>query len=175
MIFKKKNVGKVGQHLFRESIRLLDYILKRESYNLNEWQSPKKAALEISMLARPLMETLRLIVYNWKLREAGLTDKEMTLSSNPITEQLCSSCADSNIVQAGPFWIVEYGPVKNNPVEQCQCPFDEKHFLLESKVKHVFISLPIQLSIDELQNRMHEVLLQCDETHPLFATKRTCK
>ncbi|CAF4020271.1 unnamed protein product [Rotaria sordida] len=61
-----------------ESVRLLRFILNLKPYNLNEWQSIKKASLEISILARPLMETLRLILYNWKLHEVGLTDKEIS-------------------------------------------------------------------------------------------------
>ncbi|CAF4777528.1 unnamed protein product, partial [Rotaria sp. Silwood2] len=76
-----------------ESVRLLKFILTLAPYNLNEWQSIRKATLEISMLARPLMETLRLILYNWKLCEVGLTDKEIVINTIPVKIKICSNCA----------------------------------------------------------------------------------
>ncbi|CAF4227378.1 unnamed protein product, partial [Rotaria sordida] len=76
-----------------ESVRLLHFILNLKPYNLNEWQSIRKAVLEISILARPLMETLRLILYNWKLRETGTVTKGIVLNSNFVRTELCSNCA----------------------------------------------------------------------------------
>jgi hypothetical protein len=145
-----------------ESVRLLHYILTREAYHLNEWQSPRKFVLEISILARPLMETLRLILYNWQLCEVGSADKEMILNSNPVNVEICSNCAQNNIVNVGSCWIVEYEPVKNDTAQYCQCPFDETHFLIESTVKHDFTSQRIDLSNDDLRERFHRFLFQCD-------------
>ncbi len=145
-----------------ESVRLLNYILTRDAYHLNGWQSPRKVALEISMLARPLMETLRLILYNWKLYEVGSIDKEIILNSNPVNIEICSNCAQNNIANVGSCWIVEYEPVKNDTVQRCQCPFDETHFLIESTVKHDFSSQRIDLSNDQLQDQFHKFLFQCD-------------
>ncbi|CAF3774286.1 unnamed protein product [Rotaria sordida] len=76
-----------------ESVRLLHFILNLKPYNLNEWQSIRKTSLEISILARPLMETLRLILYNWKLHEVGLTDKEIVINTVHVITKICSNCA----------------------------------------------------------------------------------
>ncbi|CAF4018543.1 unnamed protein product, partial [Rotaria sordida] len=76
-----------------ESIRLLHFIRKLKPYDLNEWQSIRKASIEISILARPLMETLRLILYNWKLRETGTVTERIVLNSNFVKSELCSNCA----------------------------------------------------------------------------------
>ncbi|CAF4133938.1 unnamed protein product, partial [Rotaria sordida] len=96
-----------------ESVRLLHFILKLEPYNLNEWQSIRKASLEISILARPLMEKLRLILYNWKLRGTGTVTEGIVLNSNFVRTESCSNCVQSNIVQVGPFYITEYQSDKN--------------------------------------------------------------
>jgi hypothetical protein len=145
-----------------ESVRLLNHILTREPYYPDEWQSTRKLALDISMLAQPLMETLRLILYNSVLCEFRLVSKEMILNSNPVNIEICSNCAQNNIVKVGPFWIVEYEPEKNNTVKHCQCPFDERHFLIESTVKHDFSLQPIDFSSAEFNTSFHDFLLKCD-------------
>ncbi|CAF1133088.1 unnamed protein product [Rotaria sordida] len=78
-----------------ESIRLLHFILKLKPYDLNEWQSIRKASLEISILARPLMEKLRLILYNWKLRGTGTVTEGIVLNSNFVRTESCSNCAQT--------------------------------------------------------------------------------
>jgi hypothetical protein len=145
-----------------ESVRLLDFIRTREPYYLNDWQSLRKFALEISLLARPLMETLRLILYNWKLRETGLTDKTVMLNSNPVITTICSNCAYSNIVQVGPFCVVEYGSVKKSTAERCSCPSNERHFLIESTVQHSFVVRQIGLSAEEFRSIFYHFLFKCE-------------
>jgi hypothetical protein len=102
-------------------VRLLNFTQTRKSYYFDEWQSPRKATLEISILARSLMETLRLILYNWKQREAKLIDHQMILYSNPVTTEICSSCAQSSIVQVGPFRVIEYESTKHSPAVNNVC------------------------------------------------------
>ncbi|CAF4583898.1 unnamed protein product [Rotaria sp. Silwood1] len=80
-----------------ESIRLLRCIRKYEPYYLNDWQSIGKAVLEITMLSRPLMETLRSILYNWKLRETGIVNHRMILNSNFLGSTLCSNCVEKKL------------------------------------------------------------------------------
>jgi GTP-binding protein EngB required for normal cell division len=149
-----------------ESIRLLNFIQTRKPYYSDEWQSPRKVALEITLLARPLMETLRLMLYNWKLREVGLIDKLMILKSNPVTTEICSNCAQFSIVSVGSFWLVEYESTKSTADKQCLCPSNERHFVIEATVKHEFVAQPNNLSIDELQSYFNDLLFKCDRlTH----------
>ncbi|CAF3190279.1 unnamed protein product [Rotaria sp. Silwood2] len=145
-----------------ESVRLLHFILKLESYNLNEWQSIRKATLEISMLARPLMETLRLILYNWKLYETETVTEIVALNSNFVESELCSNCAQTNTVQVGPFYIIEYQSDRNKAVKHCLCPFDESHFLIENIVKYEFVSQRTDFSSDQLKDSFDNFLFKCD-------------
>ncbi len=145
-----------------ESVRLLQYILAREPYYLNEYQTPRKFALEISMLAQPLMETLRLIIYNWKLRETGQVRDRMVLNSTFLTSAMCFNFAKKNFIQKGYIWIVEYEPTLDNKVQHSQCSSDERHFLIEYIVTHEFISQSANATAEELQTRYREFLYECD-------------
>jgi septin family protein len=145
-----------------ESVRLLNYIITREPYQLDGWQSPRKIALEISLLAQPLMETLRLILYNWKLRETGSIKKEIVIETDSVTTEICSNCAESKIVQVGPFHIVEYEPIKNVVTQHHLCPFDERHFSIEFTIKHTFVSQRIDASSEQFQKYFYDFLFKCD-------------
>ena len=149
-----------------ESVRLLKFIQTRGSYFLHEWQSPKKCALEIAMLARPLMETLRLILYNWKLRKTGITTNQIILKSNPVTVEICTECAQSSVVQVGPFWLVAYESQKHEVNKQCLCRVNERHFVIEYIVHHEFVALRMDNSSDHFQNSFNNFLYKCDKlTH----------
>jgi hypothetical protein len=145
-----------------ESIRLLDFIQTREAYFLYEWQSPKKCALEISMLARPLMETLRLILYNWKLRETGINTNQIILKSKSVTVEICTNCAQSSTVQVGSFWLVVYGSYKNEVHKQCACPLNERHFVIEYIAEYGLVALPMDMSSDNFMTFFDSFLYKCD-------------
>ncbi|CAF1430308.1 unnamed protein product [Rotaria sordida] len=155
-----------------ESVRLLAFILNLKPYDLNEWQSIRKAILEIAMLARPLMETLRLILYNWILYEREQSHNRIILSSNFVTSELCSNCAQSNIVKVGPFYIMEYQSNTNKTTKDCLCPFDEQHFLIEFIVKHEFVSKSTKLSVSDEKNSFYDLLFQCDKLTHFLQQKR---
>ncbi|CAF0848866.1 unnamed protein product [Adineta steineri] len=145
-----------------ESKRLLTFIQTRELYFLHSWQSPRKCALEILMIARPLMEKLRLMLYNWKLREAAIVTEQMVLKSKADTNEKCTNCAKSKVVQVGLFWIVYYEPLNDGTNERCLCPADRKHFLTEYIVQYVSVAEKINHSIDDLKNRFYDLLYSCD-------------
>jgi GTPase SAR1 family protein len=147
-----------------ESVRLLNFVQTREPYYLEAWQSPRKAALDITMFARPLMETLRLIIYNWKLTEAKLVFKQIILNSNPVAIELCTHCAQANIEEVGPFWIMQYqpAPIKTNTNQHHLCPLDDKHFLIEAIIQHELADEAPGLKIERWQNSFHNFLLKCD-------------
>ena len=94
-----------------ELLRLLNFIQKTKPYCLEEWISPRKAALDMCLLARPLMETLRLIIYNTIISENQIIDNRMELNSIPVAIDICTHCAKMNIVEIGPFRIAQYQPV----------------------------------------------------------------
>ena len=145
-----------------QSVRLLQYIRKQEPYNLDECASVRKVWLEILMLARPLMETLRLIVYNWKLHKDGFTRHIMTIKTNSVPVQICTHCAERKIEKVGLFYITEYQPTKRKTAENCQCPFDESHFMIESTVKHELISQANDYSNDYSKEFLSDLLFKCD-------------
>ncbi|CAF3801679.1 unnamed protein product [Adineta steineri] len=146
-----------------ESIRLLNYIQTRQPYYL-KWLSPRKAMIDISMLARPIIETLRLIIYNWKLNEAKLFFNQIILNSNPIDFEMCTCCVQSNAVEVGPFWITEYQRVvlRNYVNQHHVCSSNGKHFLDEAMVQHEFIDEPAGLKNERWQSSFNNFLLKCD-------------
>ncbi len=150
-----------------ESVRLLNFIRTREPYALQEYQSPRKAALDITMLARPLMETLRLIIYNWKLNEAKLVFNQMVLHSNSVAMEICTHCAQANIVDVGPFWLTEYqpAPIRTNANQHRLCPSDRQNFLIEAVVRHEFPAQGAGLKNERWQSSFHNFLLKCDRIY----------
>jgi septin family protein len=147
-----------------ESLRLLNSIQTRQPYYLDEWLSPRKAALDISTLARPLIETLRLIIYNWKLSEAKLIANQIVLNSNPIDIDMCTHCAQTNLTEVRPFWIIQYQRVlsKSNTSEHHLCPSDGKHFLIETIVQHELVAEPAGLKNERWQSSFNNFLFKCD-------------
>ncbi|CAF1587331.1 unnamed protein product [Rotaria magnacalcarata] len=148
----------------KESMRLLNFIQRCEQYRLEEWLSPRKAALDIAMLALPLMETLRLIIYNAKLAEAKSIANQVVLNSNPIAIDLCTRCAQTNIVELGPFWYMQYRPpvLRTDTSQHRHCPTDGKHFFIESIVTYELIGLPAGLKVEQWQSSFRNFLFKCD-------------
>jgi hypothetical protein len=151
----------------KESVRLLKFIQTRKPYVLQEYQSPRKAALDITMLARPLMEILRLIIYNWKLNEAKLVFNQVVLHSNSVAMEICTHCAQTNIVEVGPFWLTQYQPasMRTDANQHHLCPSDRQNFLIEAVVRHEFPAQGAGLKIERWQSSFHNFLLKCDRIY----------
>ncbi|CAF0808744.1 unnamed protein product [Adineta ricciae] len=147
-----------------ESFRLLNFIQTRQPYKLHDSLSIRRVALDISMLARPLMETLRLIVYNWKLSEAKLIANQIVLSVTPIEVDLCTNCAQMNIKETGPFWIAQYqnALLRTAANQHCFCPSNDKQVLVEYLIQHQFVTEPAGLKNERWQSSFHNFLLKCD-------------
>ena len=150
-----------------ESRRMLDFIQTRSPYRLQEYQSPRKAVLDIHMYARALMEALRLIIYNWKITEAKLVFNQMKLASKPVINELCTHCAQANLREVGPFWITQYQPaaIRTTTNEHRLCPPVDNHFLIEAVVQHQFFSEGSGLRTEQWQSSFHNFLLKCDRIH----------
>jgi hypothetical protein len=150
-----------------ESVRLLNFIQTLQPYYLEEWQSPRKVALDISIFARPLMETLRLIIYNWKLSEAKVVFNQMILNSNPVAIEMCTHCAQTNIVEVGPFRVTQYQPtpLKTNANQHRLCPLDGRNVLIEAIVRHEFVGEPAGLRTERWQSSFQNFLFKCDRIH----------
>ncbi|CAF5027513.1 unnamed protein product [Rotaria sp. Silwood1] len=146
-----------------ESVRLLKFILRCKPYYLNDEQSVRKAALDIRMLSRPLMETLRSILYNWKLCETGYTTHKIILNSNSVTSKLCTKCVERKMVTVEHFHKIEYESKKRKTAQDCLCSIDEEHFLIEHIVKYELISEAMDQSCNQLENRFSDLLLKCDK------------
>jgi hypothetical protein len=158
----------------KESVRLLEYILTRKPYHLNENQSPRKVALEISMLARPLMETLRLIIYNWILCGTGAGTNRMKLTSDPVDIELCSNCTLSRIMQVEPFSLMQYQWIRSkaNMIQRHQCTLDGTNFLIEYTVQYHSSTESQSLTKEKWQQKCVDFLLKCDKlTHFLRQQK----
>ena len=149
-----------------ESIQMINYIQIIPSYDFDRNNVLKKPACQILMLARPLMELLRLTLYNWKLCENGNIGNQITVKSNPVAIQMCSKCSENKMVQIEQLHIVEYGSVRSEAIPKCHCPFDENHFVVEYELKHEFVFQPINMNSSELENLFFRYLLNCDRlTH----------
>ncbi|UJR32659.1 hypothetical protein I4U23_020119 [Adineta vaga] len=162
--YQKKECKDSWDTSVTESLRLLNFIQTRKPYVLNEWLSPRKVALDISMLARPLMETLRLIIYNWKLSEAKLIANQIVLNTNPIDRDICTNCAQINTVEVGPFWIIQYQQalLRTTVNQHRHCPSNGKQVLIEYLVQHQFVTEPAGLKNERWQSSFHNFLLKCD-------------
>ena len=147
-----------------ELLRLLNFIQTSKSYCLEEWLSPRKAVLNICMLARPLMETLRLIIYNWMSSEVKLVGNRMELNSNPVAIDICTHCAQSNIIEVGSFWITQYQRIisKSNVTQHHLCPTNVQHFLIEVIVEHDCVAQSGGLKNEQWQRHFHDFLFKCD-------------
>ena len=152
-----------------ESVRLLKHILTREVYHLNVEQSPGKAVLEIIMLARPLMETLRLIAFNWVLHKTDATANRIELSSSPVRIEICSNCASSEIVQVKPLSLLRYQWIlpKTDAIQHHQCTFDGTKFLIEYTLKYEFVDQPLH-SKQQLRTILDDMLLKCNKLTHFF-------
>jgi hypothetical protein len=147
-----------------ESNRLLNFIQTRQPYNLEQQSLVRKAVLQILMLARPLMETLRLIIYNWKLSENKLIGYRIELNSMPVKIEMCTDCAQINIIEMVPFWLTQYQPVclTINTVQHCHCPSDRKHFFIESIIQHEYVTGPAGLITERWEKAFYNFLFKCD-------------
>jgi hypothetical protein len=157
-----------------ESVRLLGYILTRKPYHLNENQSLRKVALEILMLARPLMETLRLIIYNWLLYATGAVTNRMKLISDPIDIDLCSNCASSQNMQVESLPLMGYQWIRSkaNTIQSHQCTSDGTSFLIEYTVQYHSITGSPSFTKEEWHNKFIDLLFKCDKlTHFLRQQK----
>ncbi|CAF4343230.1 unnamed protein product [Rotaria sp. Silwood2] len=149
----------------KESVRLLKHIQTCKPYNLGDWMSPRRTILEISMLARPLMETLRLLIYNWQLNEAKLIGNHIVLNSESINIDMCTYCAKVDIVEIGPFRLIQYKPIisKTSANQHLRCPTDRKHFSIENILTYQFVPLKVDLKNEQLENSFHNFLFKCDQ------------
>lgn len=92
-----------------ESNRLINYIcteLIPYSFE-NEWQSIKRAQLEINQTIRPILETMRNVLRNLILWDLESSNKciELCPKMTSYSSMFCTSCK-RNPVQCGNFWIL---------------------------------------------------------------------
>ena len=139
--FQKEEYMKSWTTSVTESVRLLDYIVTRTPYHLQKIQSPRKALLDISMLARPLMEILRLNIYNWILRGSGDQTHQIVLICKSVDMNLCTVCANSELIRMGALFFMRFENVRSasSDVQHHQCILDSTNFLIEYTVKHRYV------------------------------------
>jgi hypothetical protein len=78
-----------------ESIRLLDLIKSRPEYAMNKWHSMKHAQMMITLLVRPILETIRNALRNLALWELEKKQRIIELKAQSISLPgwLCTSCS----------------------------------------------------------------------------------
>lgn len=134
-----------------ESVRMLRFIQRLQPYYPNKCRSLRKTSLDVAMLGRPLMEMLRLAFFNWKTIENGLHSEEMIIKSSDVGINICSNCTQQHFSTIGSSYIIQYDSVKKENVSNCQCPFNEKHFLIEYTVQRQSNSKQIVTTSTKLQ------------------------
>ena len=148
-----------------ESVRLLQYILERKPYHLGEYSSLRKTAMEIAIIARPLMETLRLIICKQILCERGMMNRRMELNCDPVDTELCSSCALSEIVELKPFFFMKFKCVQSESSASRghQCSSDKSNFLIEYTVKHGLVPESQNSTREYFHRKFHDMLFKYDQ------------
>ena len=149
-----------------ESKRLQNTISSMKPIYFHRALTLRQLSYEIIKLARPLMETLRLIIYNWKLREANIISHQINIKSNPMTIDLCTQCAESDIINITPFWISQYRIPHSDDFHHHphrRCTNKNEHFLIECLVEHDETSLPAGLSNERWESSLQNFLFKCDQ------------
>jgi hypothetical protein len=78
-----------------ESTRLLDLIKSRPKYEMNKWHSIKHAQMMITLLVRPILETIRNALRNLVLWDLDNRQRIIELKAQPISLPacLCTNCS----------------------------------------------------------------------------------
>jgi len=160
--FYQKECIKSWKQSVMQSTRLIQYIKNLTLYNLHESNSVRKALLDIHMLARPLMETIRIRLYSMELRKAKLNDKRITLRSKPVTLLICTKCSHNMMNQSeiGSFYTTKYEDNKDSTIKQCVCSSsnDDDHFLLEYLVRYDFTSNSTNFCNEQIKYELDQLL-----------------
>ena len=148
-----------------ESRRLQQQIRNMQPTFFHLALTARQVSYEIIKSARPLMETLRLIIYNWKLREANIISHQINIKSNPITIDLCTQCAKFDVVNIPPFWIADYRMphFDDNQHPHRACTESERHFLIECLVEHEPNPEPAGLTNERWESSLDNFLSKCDQ------------
>ena len=151
-----------------EFIRFIRSIQQRSPYQLDQRQTLTRSIFQLTKLVRPILETLRLFIYNRILDAFGLDDQRIVLRSTWVTQLLCSHCAESEIVLRKSIQIQHYNDVKRNDRQECRCTENEHDFLIEHIVKYqCSISLTKQQKEENI--RHYNQLIKCLE-HPAITS-----
>ncbi|CAF1071090.1 unnamed protein product [Adineta steineri] len=154
---KKESTGSWTKSV-TESIRLIEFIRTLQPYDINKKESLRKAAFDATMLARPLLETLRLMIYNQNLAQRGCAEKRLIIETNWIDNKICSHCAENYVTKIGLFNIVEYIPTKRKKRE---------------KNRNKLVASNERLSLDEVYKLIDELMLIPDIKQQVECMKTT--
>ena len=154
--FYQKECIKSWDQSVIQSIRLLQYIKDLSSYNLNDWQSPRKAVLDIITLARPLMTLLRFILYNLILHEMKITNGRIEFKFFPLNADMCSNCILTCKQRKGPFYFIEYQRTSESQHSKCQ-----SNLLMEYYTVHEFINQSQEHPDEKLNQLFRDFLDNC--------------
>jgi hypothetical protein len=105
---QKNDFDKSWKMSIDESIRFLRYIKSRPEYRLNTCHSIKHAQMLITLLVRPILETLRNILRNLVLGDMKINQHviKMEVQSIPQPVSLCTT-GQRDMIQIGDIWIVK--------------------------------------------------------------------
>lgn len=143
-----------------KSIELIKFIITLQSYDFDKNKSLRRAAVDASMLARPLIELLRVTLYNWKFSQNG--QRTLIIKTDPVDVEICSHCAETNVKLMKSIAIVQYSSTKSEKATSCHCPHDENHFLIEYTVKHEVTTEQMKYNGEQLQNFFVQLSSKCD-------------
>jgi hypothetical protein len=112
-----------------ESVRLLDHLESRPQYEMNKWRSMKHAQMMITLLIRPMLETIRNALRNLILWDLGNKQRIIELKAQPISlpAWLCTTCS-YKIIQIDNISVVTH-PIHynrtSNECVSCHCDLDK--------------------------------------------------
>jgi hypothetical protein len=143
----------------------MDFIEDRKAYLMQEWRSPKRLSLELRLLAWPLMEQLRLMIYNIIMAGNNFDNHHMIMSVSSVEKSFCSNCATRMIESISPFYIVHYEPNERNVKEDCKCPTSENQIVIESLTKYSCIDRSVVKTSDEPKEVLKLYMRKLDNLH----------
>jgi GTPase SAR1 family protein len=160
-----------------EAKRFLNYILKEITPSLivGDSKSVKHTQLTVSLLIRPILETMRNVLRNIVLWNAGSRTVSIALCPRTIkgTTAICLKCSRDTL-QLGNFWITaDELHVFHNKCRTCSCsPTD--HYPIDYQLEYKLCDYPASNSYDEIADMLVDLCKASAEfAHFLFGTEDT--
>jgi hypothetical protein len=141
-----------------ESNRLLKYICTEiKSYLQNDWQSIEHAQFQITLLVRPMLETIRNTMRNITILEKTSSKSLIKLHSNPVSSNssVCLECKRLKFLDK--FWVIlDELHVLSSRCEKCSCDLS-RHSKVDYLITYEICDDRGKQSLDKLKTNLNQL------------------